>query len=77
MEWSLGLKHQFGSSTSVQAQYVGTRAVNQPYLTKVNGHQTSVRYDGLPGEQSRLAHVLSTTQALDARDDAIGRSRPL
>jgi Carboxypeptidase regulatory-like domain len=40
MEWSLGLKHQFGSTTSVQAQYVGTRAVNQPYLTQVNGYQT-------------------------------------
>jgi len=24
----------------VQAQYVGTRAVNQPYLTQVNGYQT-------------------------------------
>jgi carboxypeptidase family protein len=39
MEWSLGLEHQFGSSTSVRAQYVGTRAVNQPYLTQVNGYQ--------------------------------------
>jgi hypothetical protein len=40
MEWSLGLEHQFGSTGSVQAQYVGTRAVNQPYLTQVNGYQT-------------------------------------
>jgi hypothetical protein len=24
----------------MQAQYVGTRAVNQPYLTQVNGYQT-------------------------------------
>jgi hypothetical protein len=40
MEWSLGLEHQFGSTASVQAQYVGTRAVNQPYLTQVNGYQT-------------------------------------
>ena len=40
MEWSLGLEHQFGTTTSVQAQYVGTRAVNQPYLTQVNGYQT-------------------------------------
>jgi hypothetical protein len=39
MEWSLGLEHQFGSTTSIQAQYVGTRAVNQPYLTQVNGYQ--------------------------------------
>jgi len=40
MEWSLGLEHQFGNTGSVQAQYVGTRAVNQPYLTQVNGYQT-------------------------------------
>ncbi len=40
MEWSFGIEHQFGSSTSLHAQYVGTRAVNQPYLTQVNGFQT-------------------------------------
>ena len=40
MEWSLGIEHQFGSTGSFQAQYVGTRAVNQPYLTQVNGYQT-------------------------------------
>ena len=40
MEWSLGLEHQFGTTASIQAQYVGTRAVNQPYLTQVNGYQT-------------------------------------
>ncbi len=40
MEWSLGIEHQFGTTASVQAQYVGTRAVNQPYLTQVNGYQT-------------------------------------
>jgi hypothetical protein len=40
MEWSLGLEHQFGTTASVRAQYVGTRAVNQPYLTQVNGYQT-------------------------------------
>jgi Carboxypeptidase regulatory-like domain len=40
MEWSLGLEHQFGNTASVRAQYVGTRAVNQPYLTQVNGYQT-------------------------------------
>jgi Carboxypeptidase regulatory-like domain len=39
MEWSLGVEHQFGTTASVQAQYVGTRAVNQPYLTQVNGYQ--------------------------------------
>ncbi len=40
MEWSLGLEHQLGTTGSVHAQYVGTRAVNQPYLTQVNGYQT-------------------------------------
>ncbi len=40
MEWSLGLEHQFGSAVNIEAQYVGTRAVNQPYLTQVNGYQT-------------------------------------
>ena len=40
MEWSLGIEHQFGTSASLHAQYVGTRAVNQPYSTQVNGYQT-------------------------------------
>jgi hypothetical protein len=40
MQWSLGIERQFGSTSSIQAQYVGTRAVNQPYLTQVNGYQT-------------------------------------
>jgi Carboxypeptidase regulatory-like domain len=40
MEWSFGLEHQLGSTGSLRAQYVGTRAVNQPYLTQVNGYQT-------------------------------------
>ena len=40
MEWSLGIEHQLGSSASVHAQYVGTRALDQPYLTQVNGYQT-------------------------------------
>jgi Carboxypeptidase regulatory-like domain len=41
MEWSLGVEHQFGTTGSIRAQYVGTRAVNQPYLTQVNGYQTA------------------------------------
>jgi len=40
MQWSLGIEHQFGRAASVLAQYVGTRALNQPYLTQVNGYQT-------------------------------------
>src|SRR5208282_3353818 len=40
MEWSLGMEHQLGSTASIHAQYVGTRAVNQPYEVQVNGYQT-------------------------------------
>ena len=40
MEWSLGVEHQFGVTSSLKAQYVGTRAVKQPYSTQVNGYQT-------------------------------------
>ena len=40
MEWSFGLEHQIGSTINLRAQYVGTRAVNQPYVTQVNGYQT-------------------------------------
>ncbi len=40
MEWSLGIEHQIGTTASVQVQYVGTRAVNQPYSSQVNGYQT-------------------------------------
>jgi hypothetical protein len=40
MEWSTGIEEQIGGSASVHAQYVGTRALNQPYLTQVNGYQT-------------------------------------
>ncbi len=40
MEWSLGMEHQFGTTASLLVQYVGTRALNQPYSTQVNGYQT-------------------------------------
>ena len=40
MEWSFGLEHQAGNTINLRAQYVGTRAVNQPYTTQVNGYQT-------------------------------------
>jgi len=40
MEWSLGLERQLGTTGSLHALYVGTRAVNQPYLTQVNGYQS-------------------------------------
>jgi Carboxypeptidase regulatory-like domain len=41
MEWSLALERQLGTTGNIRAQYVGTRAVNQPYLTQVNGYQTA------------------------------------
>jgi hypothetical protein len=40
MQWSLALERQLGRSINLRAQYVGTRAVNQPYTTQVNGYQT-------------------------------------
>ena len=40
MQWSFGLEQQLGAFADLRAQYVGTRAVNQPYLTQVNGYQT-------------------------------------
>jgi hypothetical protein len=40
IEWSLGIEHQIGATASIEVQYVGTRAVNQPFLTEVNGYQT-------------------------------------
>ena len=40
MQWNLGMEHQIGATASVKAQYVGTRAVDQPYLMQVNGYQT-------------------------------------
>ena len=40
MQWSFALEHQLGNTVSLRAQYVGTRAVNQPYTMQVNGYQT-------------------------------------
>ncbi len=40
MQWSLGVEQQVGETINLRAQYVGTRAVNQPYTTQVNGFQT-------------------------------------
>jgi hypothetical protein len=40
IEWSLVMERQIGNTASIRAQYVGTRAVNQPYTTEVNGYQT-------------------------------------
>jgi Carboxypeptidase regulatory-like domain len=40
MQWSFALEHQVRDTASLRAQYVGTRAVNQPYTTQVNGYET-------------------------------------
>lgn len=40
LQWSFALEHQIGNTANLRAQYVGTRAVNQPYTTQVNGYQT-------------------------------------
>ncbi len=40
MQWSFALEQQIGTTMNFRAQYVGTRAVNQPYETQVNGYQT-------------------------------------
>jgi hypothetical protein len=40
MEWSLGIERQLGNTGKLNAQYVGTRAVNQAYMTQANGYQT-------------------------------------
>jgi len=39
MQWSFGVEHEAGN-VHLRVQYVGTRAVNQPYTTQVNGYQT-------------------------------------
>ena len=40
LQWSFGIEHQMGNSGSLRAQYVGTRAIDLPYQTEVNGYQT-------------------------------------
>jgi hypothetical protein len=40
MEWSFGIERQIGDTINLRAQYVGTRAVDLPYTTEVNGYQT-------------------------------------
>jgi hypothetical protein len=40
MEWSFGVEHQIANTLNLRAQYVGTRAVNQPYESQVNGYQS-------------------------------------
>ncbi|MGD0498553.1 MAG: carboxypeptidase regulatory-like domain-containing protein [Bryobacteraceae bacterium] len=41
MQWSFAVEQQVGDALNLRVQYVGTRAVNQPYETQVNGYQTA------------------------------------
>ena len=40
LEWSLGVERQLGDRGSLRADYVGTRAVHEPYQVELNGYQT-------------------------------------
>ena len=64
MEWSLGIEHELSPTASLRAQYVGTRAVNQPYLTQVNGYQTVCQgcFAPFPYQQPTDARFGAVTQ---------------
>ncbi len=64
LQWSLGIEHQFGSTRSVRAQYVGTRAVNQPYMVQANGYQTVCEgcFKPFPYEQPTDPRFAAVTQ---------------
>ncbi|MGB6692301.1 MAG: TonB-dependent receptor [Terracidiphilus sp.] len=40
LEWSLGLERELGARGSLHVDYVGTRAVHEPYQVQLNGYQT-------------------------------------
>lgn len=40
LQWSLGLERQIGARSAVRVDYVGTRAVEEPYQVQLNGYQT-------------------------------------
>jgi hypothetical protein len=40
LQWSLGLERELGSRGSLRVDYVGTRAVHEPYQVQLNGYQT-------------------------------------
>ena len=53
-----------GNTGSLRAQYVGTRAVNQPYTTQVNGYQTVCNgcFQPFPYEAPADARFAAVTQ---------------
>jgi hypothetical protein len=64
MQWSLALERELSPSASLRAQYVGTTAVNQPYLTQVNGYQTVCQgcFAPFPYQQPADARFGAVTQ---------------
>jgi hypothetical protein len=40
LEWSLGAEQALGARGSLRVDYVGTRAVHEPYQVQLNGYQT-------------------------------------
>jgi len=40
LQWSLGVERELGSRGSLRVDYVGTRAVHEPYQVQLNGYQT-------------------------------------
>jgi hypothetical protein len=39
LEWSLGVERELGKQRSLRVDYVGTRAVHEPYQVELNGYQ--------------------------------------
>ncbi len=39
-QWSLGVERELGARGSLRVDYVGTRAVHEPYQVQLNGYQT-------------------------------------
>jgi hypothetical protein len=40
LQWSVGVEREVGARGSVRVDYVGTRAVHEPYQVELNGYQT-------------------------------------
>ena len=40
LQWSLGLERELGTRGSLRVDYVGTRAVHEPFQVQLNGYQT-------------------------------------
>jgi hypothetical protein len=40
LQWSLGIERELGLRGSLRVDYVGTRAVHEPYQVQLNGYQT-------------------------------------